>query len=183
MSKVLIFLHHKMSHLYRLYFFFLSASGEGGAHCKSAAAEIKTWWRVSEKCMCVEVCVCVCCVCVKKRIKERKRGLNLYLGVSFRKRGTGEEECYCWQGSLTLAWNGHTINTYYTHRDTRPFFCIIYEMLPLSLVLHLASTDCQEKICACVCAHEQRCVNTSMCVFIGALGTNIERSGRYTLGP
>lgn len=60
-----------MSHLSFQYFFFLSARGEGGAHFKSVAAEIKTWWRVPE------------CMFARKKEQRWGRGLNLYLGVSF----------------------------------------------------------------------------------------------------
>jgi len=55
----------------------------------------------------------------------------------------------------------HKYSTH-TEKGSRFVFCIIYEMLPLSLVLHLESTECQEKsresahaAAACVraCAH------------------------------
>lgn len=55
----------------------------------------------------------------------------------------------------------------HTHKGSRVFFCIIYEMLPLSLVLHLTSSECQEKSCACVCIRRKGCV--CVCAFIAEL--------------
>ena len=68
-SEAVIFLHNKMSHLSPLYFFSHTASGKGGAHCKSIAFEIKTWWRVSEQCMCESDGVQ--CICLRERKRDR----------------------------------------------------------------------------------------------------------------
>lgn len=145
-----------MSHLSPLYIFSLSASGEEGTHWTSIASEIKTWWRVSEQC----VCYGVCC---KQRIKPPPWG-----GLFRCQGGAGEEKLECWQGSLTLAWYGHTntIRTTQTHKGSRFVLCIIYETLPLSLVLHLGSTQCQEKSHMHVytpCRHVSAC---SLTIFI-----------------
>lgn len=42
--------------------------------------------------------------------------------------------------------------------------CIIYKMLPLTLVLHLASAECQERGCVLVSTSE--CVRACLCVHL-----------------
>lgn len=113
----------------------------------------------------------------KGRRREGERGLNRYLGVSFRcQGGAGEEEWVVLTGQSHswMIWkHTRTQNQHiqHTHRGTRLFFCIIYEMLPLSHVLHLASTECQEKSRAYTCVYVSLCVKHTkracVRVFIG----------------
>lgn len=168
-----------MSHLSPVYFSSLPASEEGGACCKSTAAEIKTWWRVSEQCMCVEVSVCT--FVWKKERKEEGGGYGIkpvswgLFSMSGRRWGDGVLVLTGQSHSHDM--DTHSTHTTHTHRGTRLFFCIIYEMLPLSLVLHLASTECQEKE-PCTCGRTQPEVCTHEHVCVCELGTSDEGRGR-----
>lgn len=137
-----------MSRLSFLYFSFLSASGEGGAHFKSVAAEIKTWWRVPE------------CMFARKKEEQRGgRGLNLYLGVFFPCQwGAWEEAQECWQGSLTCMIRTHSR---YTQKQPAHLLHYLWNGAIISCF-----TPCQEKSSVFACTQDKR---ACMFVFIGEL--------------
>lgn len=136
-----------MSHLSFLYFFFLSARGEGGAHFKSVAAEIKTWWRVPE-----------CMFARKKEDQRWGRGLNLYLRVSFPCQwGAWEEAQECWQGSLTCI----RTHSRYTQKQLAHLLHYLWNGAIISCF-----TPCQEKSTVFACTQDKR---ACMFVFIGEL--------------
>ncbi len=128
----------------------------------------------------------------KKEGKERKKEVGGGIkpvswglfSMSGRRLGgvfvlTGQSHsCMIWTHTHT---HTHILDTYYTQRGTRLFFCIIYEILPLSLVLHLASTECQEKRCACESVHATRgCVTQACDRACVHFRTEVRSEGRWT---
>lgn len=85
-------------------------------------------------------CVMVCVV---------SNGLNLHLGGGGASLSVSGR---CWRGETrVLTGQSHSCMIWthkhytHTHKGSSFVLCIIYETLPLSLVLHLESTQCQEK--------------------------------------
>lgn len=102
--------------------------------------------------------VCVACVCMEERKMEGGRE-----GIKPASWGLGDvgEALGRRSGAADGAVSLPTIRRHSYETTHRFFFCIIYKMLPLSLVSHLASTECQESLCARAHAPD---TNTCLCV-------------------